>query len=147
MLLFINKQNFCLFSSVCPSAANLTDSSGEITSPFFPRNYPSKQDCHWEITAPKGKPLKLEVTDMNIESCGQDGSCTCDYLQIMDGYSDADGAASGIRCGVKKSSQRLIYYSTNERLRVRFFSNLPAGRSFQGFKATYTQLDYSPPGV
>lgn len=136
---------------MCPSAANLTALSGKITSPYYPRNYPSRdKTCHWEIIAPRGKRLKLEVTDMAIERCGQGGSCTCDYLEVLDGFSGTSGIgrgnASGKTC-VDSNFQRLIYYSTNERLRVRFATDLGGSKNYKGFSATYTQLDYSPPGV
>ena len=129
---------------MCPSAAQLTDASGVITSAFYPRDYPSNQDCHWEITATKGNRVKLEVKDMIIHMCGGD-ACTCDYLEVLDGFNEADGAASGKTCADNKFTP-LTYYSIHERLRVQFFSNLDSvdGR---GFTATYTQLNYTPPGT
>jgi len=69
---------------LCPNSSQLTDSSGVITSAFYPRKYPSSQDCQWEITATKGNRVKLEV-NMNIQQCGQSGACTCDFLEILDG--------------------------------------------------------------
>lgn len=131
---------------VCPSASNLTDQSGDITSPYFPRKYPSNQDCNWEIIASKGNQVKLEIKNMQIENCGQEGLCTCDYLQILDGFNGGDRAASGKLC-VDERFTPMTYYSVNERLIVRFFSNLPVAKQYQGFKATYTLLNYTSPGV
>ena len=98
---------------------------------------------NWEITATKGNRVKLEVKDMNIHECGQSGACTCDFLEILDGFNAADGAPSGKQCGDGSS---LTYYSTHVRLRVRFFSNLDAVNG-RGFTATYTPLNYTPPGM
>jgi len=129
---------------LCPSAAVLTDMSGEITSPFYPRNYPSAQNCLWKIEANKGKRLKLEVIDMEIERCGQSGACTCDYLEVQNVYKSDDGAASGKTC-VDVSFTPVTYYSTNNAINVRFSSDLPAGRRHKGFKAIYTVLSNTPP--
>ena len=80
---------------------------------------------------------------MNIHRCGLIGACTCDFLQILDGFNAADGAPSGKTCDDGSS---LTYYSTHERLRVRFLSNLDPVNG-KGFTVTYTQLNYTPPGI
>ena len=124
---------------MCPSGVQLTDASGVITSPFYPRKYPSNQDCSWEI---KGNRVKLVIDKMAIHRCGGD-ACTCDYLEVLDGFNAEGGAPSGKQC-VDENFTPLTYYSTHEHLRVRFFSN-PDARN-NGFSATYTQLNYTPPG-
>ena len=96
--------------------------------------------------ASKGNQVKLEIKNMQIENCGQEGLCTCDYLEIQDGFNGGDRAASGKLC-VDESFTPMTYYSVNERLIVRFFSNLPVAKQYQGFKATYTLLNYTSPGV
>ena len=95
--------------------------------------------------------MKLEVTDMEIHDCGQSGACTCDYLEILDGFLVLNNQlgghpASGKVC-IDKDFTPQTYYSMNEHLRVRFFSDLPASKNSRGFTATYTQLNYSPPGM
>ena len=131
--------------SVCPSAAVLTDVSGEITSPFYPRKYPTAQNCLWKIQANKDKRLKLEVIDMEIERCGQSGACTCDYLEVQNAYKSGDGAASGKTC-VDENFKPVTYYSTNNAINVQFSSDLPGGRRHKGFKAIYTVLSNTPLG-
>ena len=133
---------------MCPSGINLTDMSGVITSPFYPRKYPVNQDCFWEISASKGNFVKLDITDMEIHRCGEEGACTCDYLEILDGFLGSGpepGAASGKLC-VDGSFTPQSYYSTNERLRVRFSSDALLEKQQRGFTATYTMLNYTPPG-
>ena len=90
--------------------------------------------------------MKLEITNMEIENCGAEGACTCDFLEIQDGFNGQDGAASGKLCIDENFTPR-TYYSINEQLRVRFSSDLPVAKQYQGFKATYTLLDYAPPGM
>ena len=133
---------------MCPSGINLTDMSGVITSPFYPRKYPDDQNCFWEISASKGNFVKLDITDMEIHRCGEEGACTCDSLEILDGFlgsGPTPGAASGKLC-VDDSFTRQIYYSTNERLRVRFSSDARSPKQHSGFTATYTMLNYTPRG-
>ena len=148
-----NQSVLCLFNCillhiilcyylVCPSGINLTDMAGVITSPFYPRKYPLNQNCFWEISASKGNFVKLDITDMQIHNCA---ACNCDYLEIRDGFLGS-GAASGKLC-VDGSFTQQTYYSTNERLRVRFFSDAFLEKQQRGFTATYTMLNYTPPGM
>ena len=94
--------------------------------------------------------MKLDITDMQIQRCGVEGACTCDYLEILDGFlgsSLSPGAASGKLCVDDRFTTPLFYYSTNERLRVRFSSDAVSSYQHKGFTATYTILNYTPPGM
>ncbi|XP_020609932.1 dorsal-ventral patterning tolloid-like protein 1 [Orbicella faveolata] len=127
---------------VCPTLVQLSEISGVITSPFYPRKYPNNQNCTWQITANNGSRIKLEISDtMDIFECGF-GRCVCDYLEIQNGYS-SDGAASGKKCGTP--IKVLTYYSTLDTLNLRFFSDGANEMQSVGFKATYTQLNFTPP--
>ena len=87
-------------SAVCPKLAILNGTSGVITSPFYPRNYPDNQSCSWQITASKGNYVVLIIEYMNIPQCGV--SCTCDRLEIQNGSSFDDlYQISGRRCGFR----------------------------------------------
>ena len=132
--------SICFDFSVCPGGLNLTKTSGVITSPFFPRKYPDNQNCSWQITARQGNRLKLEIAlRFNIQDCGVD--CTCDYLQIKNGFS-ADPSENERMCGVSSSKN---FYSTHQNLEVLFVSDGTKSKLYDGFKATYTQLNYTPP--
>ena len=63
--------------SVC--GAELTDSTGLITSPNYPNNYPHERECVWTIAAPDGNQVLLNVTDFLLES---HASCAYDFLEI-----------------------------------------------------------------
>ena len=115
----------------------LNETSGVITSPFYPRNYPGYQECGWEIAASKGKHVVLIIEDMSIPSCGQ--TCTCDHLEVQNGFS-SDGYNNGERrCG----SHRVRYYSMFESLTVLFVSDGSYSKQYRGFKATYLQANHS----
>ena len=85
-------------SAVCPKLANLNETSGVITSPFYPRNYPANQTCSWQITASKGNHVVLIIEYMDIQQCGM--SCTCDHLEIQNGssFDGLDQINGGRRC-------------------------------------------------
>ncbi|XP_068717905.1 tolloid-like protein 2 isoform X2 [Montipora capricornis] len=130
--------------TLCPSTGSLTDVSGEITSPFYPRNYPSRQNCAWNIQARKGQHVKLNVTEMDIQQCGQGDACTCDYLEVQDAFDGATRLASGRTCS-SQGFKQLTYYSIHETLNVRFFSDLDPAKRQKGFKAIYSILSSKPP--
>ena len=69
---------------MCPKLAILNKTSGVITSPFYPRNYPDYQRCSWQITASKGNHVVLIIEYTYIQQCGV---CTCDHLEIQNGSS------------------------------------------------------------
>ena len=117
----------------------LSQTSGSITSPFYPRLYPDYQKCQWQITAKQGNRVKLEITDYIIQECDY-SNCTCDYLQVLNGFSDD---ATGKICGV--SFNTITYYSLQESLTVMFVSDSTQSKSYDGFEATYQQLNQSPP--
>ena len=121
--------------SVCPNLTTLNDTSGVITSPFYPRRYPNNQRCSWQITASKGKRVVLDIEYMHIENCG---GCSCDYLEIENGWY-SDGNSAGRKCGTMNG---LAYFSFRESLKVLFVSN--GDRSwYSGFRATYTQVNHT----
>ena len=123
------------FNAVCPSLLTLNNTSGVITSPFYPRPYPTNQTCSWQITASEENYFVLIIEDMFIQQCG--ATCTCDYLEIQNGLS-SDGVSSKRRCGYLDN---VIFYVYHDMLKVQFVSDR-AG-SYHGFKATYTQVNYT----
>ena len=132
---------FDLFFSVCPEGITLNKSSGVITSPYYPRKYPDNRNCTWQITALQGNHVKFEFDKMNIQQCSG-SACTCDYLQIQDGFSENQNENERI-CDLTEG--RKIFYSIHESLKVQFVSDDTMSKLFEGFKATYTVLGYNPP--
>ena len=127
---------FCFFS-VCPLNVTLEKQSGDITSPFYPRKYPDNQRCAWKILAEQGNYVKLDIS-LNMQTYP---SCARDYLQIQNGFSD-DGNQNDKICD---SSGRKTFYSTHSSLNVLFVSDDTRSKLYDGFTATYTQLNYTPP--
>ena len=118
--------------------ATLNETSGALTSPYYPRSYPSSRSCSWKITASKGQRIVLVIKDIYIRNCGS--SCTCDYLQIQNGLS-SDGISGRRRCRNYKD-RGIVYHSTKDVLRVTFVSDSFTHWGYRGFKATYIKVKY-----
>ena len=71
VLLIIFTVQECLVHVVlnCIAGLNHTASSGEITSPGWPGNYPTNQDCFDIISAP-GKTITVTFLTFHMETCG-----------------------------------------------------------------------------
>ena len=117
----------------------LNETSGVLTSPYYPRSYPSNERCSWKITASEGERIVLVIEDLYIRGCGS--SCTCDYLEIQNG-SSSDGISGRRRCRHNKD-RKIIYRSVKDVLRVTFVSNSGTYRRYRGFKATYIKVKYN----
>ena len=128
------------YHAVCPKQITLNETSGVITSPFYPRNYPNNQRCSWQITASKGNRVVLVIEYLHIHQCG--ASCTCDYLEIQNGFS-SDGDSTTRRCSYYSYGHPLAYYSLHESLKVLFVSDGYYRRYLRGFKATYIHVNHT----
>ena len=131
----------CYFFSqaVCPNLTTVNETSGVITSPFYPRNYPDNQSCSWQITASKGQRVVMVIEYLYTQRCGQ--TCSCDYLEVQDGLS-SDGYIGKRRCSYH-GYHRLRYYSMFESLKVLFVSDGSYSKQDRGFKATYIQANHT----
>ena len=133
----------------------LNESSGVITSPFYPRYYSNKQSCSWEIRARKGKRILLTIENMDIGEvdigdssgdwgCGEEWSSLCGYLEIQGGsISGYDGPKCRV-CSVPLRANA-TYLWFKERIKVLFVSD---GTIVCGtrFKLSYTQVTFGVSG-
>ena len=125
--------------AVCPKMATLNQTSGVLTSPYYPKRYPSNEKCSWKIIASKGERIVLVIKDIYIRNCGS--SCTCDYLEIQNG-SSSDGISGRRRCRSDKDSG-IVYHSAKDVLRLTFVSGAGTYWWYRGFKATYIKVKYN----
>ena len=120
--------------------ATLNETSGVLTSPYYPRRYLSNKKCSWKIIASKGERILLFIEDIHIANCGS--SCTCDYLEIHNG-SSTDGISDRRRCRYY-TDRGIVYNSVKDVLRVTFVSDGSVTyRRYRGFKATYIKVKYN----
>ncbi|XP_034938584.1 cubilin [Chelonus insularis] len=95
-------------------------SNREISSPGFPRNYPAKAECTWEITAENGYHIGLTFVDrFNLESSVL---CNNDFVQIFDWDSSNRGSwkSLGKVCGRNVPAP---LNTTSNRMKILFRSN------------------------
>ena len=124
--------------AVCHNMATLNETSGVLTSPYYPRRYPSNEKCSWQIKASKGERIVLVIEDIHMTNCGS--SCACDYLEIQNG-SSSDGFSDRRRCG--DEDRGIVYHSVKDVLRVTFVSDSGPRWGLRGFKATYIKVKYN----
>ena len=130
-----------IWLAVCPNMATLNETSGVLTSPYYPRRYPSNEKCSWKITASEGERIVLVIEHLYIRDCSS-SSCTCDYLEIQNG-SSSDGISGRRRC--RYVDRGIVYHSAKDVLRVTFVSDSGTSRWYRGFKATYIKVKYIAP--
>ena len=126
----------------------LNESSGVITSPFYPRYYSNKQSCSWEIRARKGKRILLTIEDMDFEdmdidssgdwACGEGWSCSCGYLEIQGGSISGYDGPKWRLCSVPLTANATDVWF-KERIKVLFVPDSTLGWGSR-FKISYNQV-------
>lgn len=56
--------------------------TGTITSPGWPSNYPRNADCTWEIIAPVGQQIELNLVEIQLERHWDSCEHAFDYIEI-----------------------------------------------------------------
>ncbi|WAR06690.1 CUBN-like protein, partial [Mya arenaria] len=106
----------------------LTDSTGIITSPNYPSNYPHQRDCTWTIAAPEGNQILLNFTMFSLETHPR---CNFDFLEIRNG-GFASSPLVGRYCGT--TIDRVIVSHSNK-MYVRLVTD--GSLSAPGFRLVY----------
>ena len=106
--------------------STVEDMFGEIYSPNYPESYPDSADITWWVRAPDDKVVRLNVIDLDIESC-------CDRLTIYDGNSLA-GQSIAVLTGTMNDVANAILQSTKSSMFLHLTSDCSAASS--GFKVT-----------
>ena len=101
-----------------------------ITSPNYPNDYGNKMVCNWNISAPVGRQLRLELLSFELEKSGK---CNLDYLEIIDETSDGTGEIIRL-CG--SVEPKYIISSTDRSITLRFRSDIFVVR--KGFSIKYS---------
>ena len=138
---WIIKLNHSLFSLVaaCTSGEYLNGSSGFISTPNFPSNFPQYSICIWNITVPSGYIIKLSFLYFQL---GPYQNRFCYYnapvarITITNVASD-DGYQPFMLCGDRLPDP---VYSVGNSIQVVFTS---LSSQYPGFNATYTAITYS----
>ncbi|XP_068906568.1 cubilin-like isoform X2 [Tenebrio molitor] len=125
------------YETVCGGI--LFDSSGVLQSPGYPNRYSNSLECVYEIVQPLGKIIKLEFTDLDLET-NSSPDCIYDFVEVRDGH-DQNSTLLGTYCDRIPS---LIVSSYNY-LWIRFQTDSNNGG--RGFKANYTTVSLGCGGI
>lgn len=107
-------------TNACSEVVQLRSSSGLVSSPGWPFQYPSKLNCSWNIRARPGDTITISFLDFSLQSSQR---CSSDYLLI-----------DGLRlCG---SSRPAPYTSTSNQVSIHFHSD--GAVSAKGFRLEYS---------
>ena len=107
---------------------------GVIQSPNFPKTYPNKLHCVWNITVPEGHRIRIRFTVFDLEYFYM---CEYDWISLRSGNSTL-----GKFCGSKKNRhhsklpQEYSISPTNE-VTLTFHSDYSNERNYSGFRAHY----------
>ncbi|KAK3707305.1 hypothetical protein QZH41_014811, partial [Actinostola sp. cb2023] len=120
---------FASVEGVC--SVTITDKSGYISSPSYPKIYPTNQDCIWLINSGLGYIVTLEFEAFKMET---HKDCKFDFLEVRQGTTDKS-PLKGLFCAAVAPPK----LTTIGPMRIRFKSD--SDNEFLGFKAYYTAVD------
>ncbi|EFN66210.1 Cubilin [Camponotus floridanus] len=116
---------------------SLSGRSREIASPEFPKQYPNKSECIWEIMGDNGYSIGLTFIDrFSLETSS---NCEKDFVQVFDwimaeGNGNGEWKSLGKVCGRNTPTP---FNSTSNRMKVIFHSD-EAVQS-DGFRAVWNE--------
>ena len=129
--LFILFVIYTIFLAVCMHTFN--KSSGLITSPNHPLNYPQYTDCTYLITAKQDEKIYLFPEAFAIEA---HSSCNYDSLSINDGGKNSAPLQKSPFCGLDLFKDIPLYMSsTGNKLYLKFKTDFSV--THPGFAITY----------
>uniref|UniRef100_A0A8C4WNS8 Metalloendopeptidase n=1 Tax=Gopherus evgoodei TaxID=1825980 RepID=A0A8C4WNS8_9SAUR len=106
----------------------ITKLNGTITSPGWPKEYPTNKNCVWQVVAPAQYRISLQFEVFELE--GND-VCKYDYVEVRSGLA-SDSKLHGKFCGSEKP-EVITSYSNN--LRLEFKSDNAVSK--KGFKVHF----------
>uniref|UniRef100_A0A8C6JX02 Metalloendopeptidase n=1 Tax=Melopsittacus undulatus TaxID=13146 RepID=A0A8C6JX02_MELUD len=106
----------------------ITKLNGTITSPGWPKEYPTNKNCVWQVVAPTQYRISLQFEVFELE--GND-VCKYDYVEVRSGLA-SDSKLHGKFCGSEKP-EVITSYGNNMRLEFKSDNTV----SKKGFKVHY----------
>ncbi|KAM9701780.1 scavenger receptor cysteine-rich domain-containing protein DMBT1 isoform 10-T10 [Dama dama] len=114
-----------------PATANyscggfLTQFSGNVSSPFYPRNYPNNAKCVWDIEVQNNYRVTVVFRDVQLE-----GGCNYDYIEVYDGPHHSSPLLARVCDGARGS-----FTSSSNFMSIRFVSDISITK--RGFLGEY----------
>ncbi|XP_060260795.1 deleted in malignant brain tumors 1 protein isoform X45 [Ovis aries] len=106
----------------------LTQSSGNVSSPFYPRNYPNNAKCVWDIEVQNNYRVTVTFRDVQLE-----GGCNYDYIEVYDGPHHSSQLLARVCDGARDS-----FTSSSNFISIRFISDTSVTK--RGFSAEYFSI-------
>ncbi|XP_067876353.1 tolloid-like protein 2 isoform X2 [Heterodontus francisci] len=106
----------------------LTKLNGTVTSPGWPKEYPTNKNCVWQLVAPVQYRISLQFEAFELE--GND-VCKYDYVEVHSGLS-SESKLHGRFCGSEKPD---IITSQFNNMRIEFKSDNTVSK--KGFKGQF----------
>ena len=127
-------------SSFSASYSTLSDScggiyhsdQGSLSSPNYPRSYPDRAECRWDLNVAQGYTIKLAFQnpfDLEIHN-----NCNYDYVELNDIFQNGSMVRRNRYCNNTKPPD---FVSTSNKMAVIFRSNFDTNGS--GFNATWSR--------
>nr|XP_018903909.1 PREDICTED: tolloid-like protein 1 isoform X1 [Bemisia tabaci] len=111
----------------------INETNGIIYSPEYPRKYPNRESCIWEITAPMYHKVFLKFLRFDLEGdAAHSEQCSYDKLEVISVLGDNSFRRHGAFCGTKLPGP---IQSVNNVLRVHFTSDETEART--GFRIKF----------
>ncbi|XP_061071970.1 suppressor of tumorigenicity 14 protein homolog isoform X1 [Conger conger] len=107
-----------------------------IQSPGFPKQYPPKTRCQWQIRAPENTAIHMKFPFFHVED-----DCSNDFVYIHDSLSPDESQAVTKQCGQRPPSNPLEVVSSSNIMLVNLISDSDVQRP--GFKGEYTVIPIS----
>ncbi|XP_047925093.1 tolloid-like protein 2 isoform X10 [Anser cygnoides] len=106
----------------------ITKLNGTITSPGWPKEYPTNKNCVWQVVAPAQYRISLQFEVFDLE--GND-VCKYDYVEVRSGLA-SDSKLHGKFCGSEKPE---VITSHSNNVRLEFKSDNTVSK--KGFKVHF----------
>ncbi|CAH1798759.1 unnamed protein product [Owenia fusiformis] len=114
-----------------------TAMAGYITSPNYPKMYPTNQECTGMIMAPANHGVRVYLLDIYLAYYSFDIERECiDFLQISDAFHISDIICAGHKRG-------LLFQSNDTKVTVTFSTTEHSFRGVKGFWIYYETFDLS----
>ena len=79
----INEWKWFVLVLAAACGGTLTATSGNITSPSYPENYPKNKRCLWKISGPKGQTVSFQFHEFQLEGAANGVSLSVWLMSMM----------------------------------------------------------------
>ncbi|XP_059194448.1 suppressor of tumorigenicity 14 protein homolog [Centropristis striata] len=107
-----------------------------FTSPGYPRRYPAKSRCQWQIRAAENHAIFVSFPFFHVED-----DCSDDFVSIYDSLSPDDSQAITEKCGQRPPSNPLEVVSSGNIMLINLITDTEVQRP--GFQAVYKAIPKS----